>query len=126
MKEPLSTSKLIRDLGGRPPEAFFGAAWDERNKIDIARARELHRDAVNKANAPKLLLELVQEEPDSAMEGHSCTSDCRRIGCEDVEAQQRRAETLADSDFVNYDVELMREAEERGDDDVEAREEIGE
>jgi hypothetical protein len=83
MKEPLSTSKLIRDLGGRLPEAFFGAAWDERNKIDIARARELHRDAVNKANAPKLLLELVQEEPDRP-----------------------------DSDFVNYDVERMKDAEE--------------
>ena len=41
-----------------------------------------------------------------------------------LELQQVQSEP--DSDFVNYDVELMRGADERGDDDVESREEIGE
>jgi hypothetical protein len=47
------------------------------------------------ARALLLELQMVQEEPDRP-----------------------------DSDFVNYDVELMRDADERGDDDVESREEI--
>jgi hypothetical protein len=93
---------LIRDLTPIGPE------WESENRLDIIKARQ------QTAAARALLLELqmVQEEPDSAMEGHRCTSDCRRIGCEDVEAQQRRAETLTDSDFVNYDVERMKDAEE--------------
>lgn len=44
MAERLTISKLIRDLS-RPPEPFFGPSWQEENKLDIARARQLHAAA---------------------------------------------------------------------------------
>lgn len=45
--ERLTTSKLIRDLSGRPREPFFGPEWQERNKQDILLAREQTRQARN-------------------------------------------------------------------------------
>ena len=45
MTERLTTSKLIRDLSGKGREPFFGPAWQEENKLDIARARQMHREA---------------------------------------------------------------------------------
>jgi hypothetical protein len=57
------------------------------------------------------------EETDDAIEGHRCTSDCRRIGCEEVEARQSRAEALADSDFTDYGLQEMDAVIERDDDE---------
>ncbi len=59
--ERLTTSKLIRDLSGRPREPFFGPEWQERNKQDILLAREQTRKA-NEAAAPRLLMQMEAPE----------------------------------------------------------------
>jgi hypothetical protein len=43
--ERLTTSKLIRDLSGRPPEPFFGESWQKENEFDILLAKEQTRQA---------------------------------------------------------------------------------
>jgi hypothetical protein len=84
----------------------------------------IRRDFTPKPPTLELQLQRDEEEIDE-LAGHTCTSDCRRIGCEDVEARQRRAEFRADydSDVADYDLEEIICADER-DDDIESREEL--